>query len=74
MTSNQFYGLCILIMLLVVIAAIGGMLYWWNRWYDAHELLIMEQEDGDELRSSIKRLGRELDASRNTIQRLRGRH
>ena len=74
MTSNQFYGLCILIMLLVVIAAIGGMLYWWNRWYDAHELLIMEQEDGDELRSSIRRLGIELEANRATIQRLRGRH
>jgi uncharacterized protein YxeA len=74
MTSNQFYGLCILIMLLVVIAAIGGMLYWWNRWYDAHELLIMEQEDGDELRSSIRRLGLELEANLATIQRLRGRH
>lgn len=73
MTSTQFYGLCILIMLLVVIAAIGGMLYWWNRWYDAHELLIMEQEDGDELRSSIRRLGLELEANRATIQRLRGR-
>jgi len=73
MTSNQFYGLCILIMLLVVIAAIGGMLYWWNRWYDAHELLIMEQEDGDELRSSIKRLGLELEANRKTIERLRGK-
>ena len=60
-------------MLLVVIAAIGGMLYWWNRWYDAHELLIMEQEDGDELRSSIKRLGLELEANRKTIERLRGK-
>lgn len=73
MTSNQFYGLCILIMLLVVIAATIGMIYWWNRWYDAHELLIMEQEDGDELRSSIRRLGIELEANRATIQRLRGR-
>ena len=74
MTSSQFYGLCILILLAVVIAAIGGMLYWWNRWYDAHELLIMEQEDGDELRSSIRRLGLELEANLATIQRLRGRH
>ena len=74
MTSNQFYGLCILILLAVAIIAIGGMLYWWNRWYDAHELLIMEQEDGDELRSSIRRLGLELEANRATIQRLMGRH
>lgn len=74
MTTAQLYGLGILILLLVTFAAIGGMLYWWNRWYDAHELLIMEQEDGDELRSSIRRLGLELEANLATIQRLRGRH
>lgn len=73
MTTAQLYGLGILLLLLVTFAAIGGMLYWWNRWYDAHELLIMEQEDGDELRSSIKRLGLELEANRKTIERLRGK-
>lgn len=72
MTTAQLYGIGILLLLLVTFAAIGGMLYWWNRWYDAHELLIMEQEDGDELRSSIRRLGLEIEASRNTINRLRG--
>ena len=73
MTTAQLYGLGILILLLVTFAAIGGMLYWWNRWYDAHELLIMEQEDGDELRSSLLRVGRELTVAKETISRLRGK-
>ena len=73
MTTAQLYGLGILLLLLVTFAAIGGMLYWWNRWYDAHELLIMEQEDGDELRSSLLRVGRELTVAKETISRLRGK-
>ena len=73
MTTAQLYGLGILILLLVTFAAIGGMLYWWNRWYDAHDLLIMEQEDGDELRSSLLRVGRELAIAKETIVRLRGK-
>lgn len=73
MTTAQLYGLGILVLLLVTFAAIGGMLYWWNRWYDAHDLLIMEQEDGDELRSSLLRVGRELTVAKETISRLRGK-
>jgi uncharacterized protein YxeA len=73
MTTAQLYGLGILILLLVTFAAIGGMLYWWNRWYDAHDLLIMEQEDGDELRSSLLRVGRELTVAKETISKLRGK-
>ena len=69
----NYYGLGVLILLLVAIIAIGGMLYWWNRWYDAHELLIMEQEDGDELRRSLLRVGRELTVAKETISRLRGK-
>jgi hypothetical protein len=73
MTTAQLYGLGILLLLLVTFAAIGGMLYWWNRWYDAHDLLIMEQEDGDELRSSLLRVGRELTVAKETISKLRGK-
>lgn len=73
MTPAQLYGLGILLLLLATFAAIGGMLYWWNRWYDAHDLLIMEQEDGDELRSSLLRVGRELTIAKETIIRLRGK-
>lgn len=73
MTPVQLYGLCALIMLIVIVILAGMAIYWWNRWYDASELLMAEQEDGDELRNSIRRLGIELEASRNTVQRLRGR-